>query len=107
MVEAVPEPGEAGKVVPHENVTVTLDYPIQFGEQIIEELTFRPLTAKDMSKSSAGLQTLVSQKTILEYAGFLSGQPPHIIDLLQGCDAIKVIGAVSVFLAPSHASGAK
>lgn len=98
---------ETGAVVPQESVTVTLVYPIQFGERSIASLTLRPLTAKDMRRSSARLDTLMAQKTILEYVGYLSGEPAHIVDLLSAPDAIVLIGAVSGFFAASHATGKK
>lgn len=96
-----------GEIVPHEPVTVTLVYPIKFGEQTITELKFRPLTGKEMRLSSGSARDLFAQSTLLEYAGILSGQPLHIIDLLQGVDAIEVIEAITGFFIASRKTGPK
>lgn len=100
-------PEEESPIVPQEANSVTLIYPIKFGESTITELTFRPLTAKEMRRTKANINQIMAQSTILDYAGYLSGQPSHIIDLLAGPDAIAVIGVVSGFFAPSHATGPK
>ena len=105
--EAKEDEKPKGPIVPQESVTVPLSYPVKFGETTIDCLTFRPLTAKDMRRSSANLTTLMAQETVLEYAGYLSGKPGHIIDLLSGPDAINVIAAVSGFFLPSHGTGPK
>ncbi len=111
MSDIQPEPEDDAKetsaIVPQEPVTVQLMYPIKFGETEITELTFRPLTAKEMRRTSANLQEILAQSTILDYAGYLSGKPKHIIDLLMAPDAIVVIGVVSDFFGASHATGPK
>ena len=96
-----------GSIVPHEPVTLPLVYPIKFGEQTITELTFRPLTGKEMRLSSGSARDLFAQSTLLEYAGILSGQPLHIIDLLQGVDAVEAIEAVTGFFIASRKTGTK
>ncbi len=96
---------EEGSIIPHEPVSVTLVYPITFGETTVTKLTFRPLTGKDMRLSSGSARDLFAQGTMLEYAGVLSGQPMHIIDLLQCADAVEVIEAVTGFFIPSLKTG--
>ena len=94
-------------IVPQTAKTIPLDYPIKFGEREISQLVLRPLTAKDMRRSSATMQTIMSQSTMLEYAGYLSGEPPHIIDKLEASDAIDVIMAVTGFFEASRKTGPK
>lgn len=94
---------ELGDVVPHEPVTVKLTYPITYGSRTIESLTFRPMTAKDMRRCRATTR----QGMLFELASFLSGETSQVIDLLQGCDAVAVMGEIGVFFGPSHATGTK
>ncbi len=96
-----------GSIVPHEPVTLELVYPIRFGEQTITKLTFRPLTGKEMRMSSGSARDLFAQSTLLEYVSILSGQPLHIIDLLQGVDAVEAIEAVTGFFIPFQKTGTK
>lgn len=88
-------------VVPHEPVTIPLVYPIQFGERRIGSLTLRPLTAKEMRRTQ-GKNTM---SIMLDYAGYLSGEPPQVIDLLQAVDAVEVTNAVTDFFGVSHRTG--
>ena len=98
---------KAGSIVPQEDASVDLVYPIEFGEQTITRLTFRPLTAKEMRRGKGKLSTIQDQSTILEYAGFLSGQPTQVIDKLSAPDALEVIEVVAGFFIPSRGTGPK
>jgi hypothetical protein len=84
-------------------VTVKLRKPIQFGSQVIEELTFRPVTAKDLRR----LPVLdgFSMDTVLVLAGRLSGQPDPVIDKLTGADLAEVIDLVTGFMPASRPAG--
>jgi hypothetical protein len=84
-------------------VTVKLRKPIQFGSQVIEELTFRPVTAKDLRR----LPVLdgFSMDTVLVLAGRLSGQADPVIDKLTGSDLEEVIDLVSGFMPRSRKGG--
>lgn len=107
MSEIVEEPTDVteGPIVPHESGTVTLYYPIQHGERLIESLTFRPLTAKEMRRSAGTVMDMMSVKSQLDYAGFLSGETSQVIDKLQAADVIQVVGVISLFFGVSHGTG--
>lgn len=84
-------------------VTVKLKHPIALGSQTIEELTFRPVTGKDMRRLPMidGLE----MDAILTLAGRLSGQSDPVIDKLTGEDLEEVISLVSGFMPGSRVGG--
>lgn len=91
---------ESAEVPP---ITIELTCPITFGERRIESLTFRPLTAKDLRRvTTPPAQTMAMT---LELAGYLSGETSQVIDMLQGVDAMAVIGAVGDFFGDSRGTG--
>lgn len=84
-------------------VTVKLKTPIQFGSQLIEELSFRAPTGKDFRRLPivSGLEL----DTVLVLAGRISGQPDAVIDKLTGDDLEEVISLVSGFMPGSQQTG--
>jgi hydroxylamine reductase (hybrid-cluster protein) len=78
-----------------EPVTVKLREPLEFGKEIIVELTFRPPTAKDLRKLQ--IRTGFELDYVLRLAGTLSGQPDVVIDKLAGEDLEEVVAVVSGF----------
>ena len=94
-----------GDIVPHEPVTIQLIYPVMFGTRKIESLTIRPTTAKDFRRCKTSANHEVPWQ--LELAGFCSGEPPQVIDLLQAPDAVEVLGAMANFLVVSRRTGTK
>lgn len=84
--------------------TVKLRSPIQFGkDQLIEELTFRPPTAKDFRRLA--IVSGYEMDTVLTLAGRLSGQPDAVIDKLTGGDLEEVIAIASGFMPGSQSTG--
>lgn len=80
--------------------TLKLQYPITWGDEVIETLEFRRMKAKDMRK----LPDDDGGKTIILISR-LTGHPPSVIDEM---DAIDLAGAgeiVAVFLPKSPETG--
>lgn len=86
-----------------EPVTMKLKRPITQGSQVIEELTFRPATAKDFRHLPT--VTGFEMDTLLTLAGRLSGQTDPVIDKLEGDDLEEVIALVSGFMPGSRRTG--
>lgn len=84
-----------------EPVTVKLRHPIQFGKELIEELTFRPVTGKDLRRLPQGGEMDVT----LALAGRLSGQPDPVIDKLTGDDLRDVLRTVNDFFSGGPPTG--
>ena len=78
-----------------ENYTLTLKQPIEFGNSIIEELTFKEGTALEMRSIKPGM----SMGELLDIAGKLSGQPKSVINKLKAEDANAVVEYVGNALA--------
>lgn len=87
-----------------ESRTVKLRTRIELGSQTFTELTFRPLTAKDLRHLPiiAGLE----MDALLALAGRLSGQSEPVIDLLSGEDLEEVIEIVKGFMPGGRRTGA-
>ena len=86
-----------------ERKIVKLRHPITVGTETTQELSFRPIKGKDMRRiKTPAAQSLAMT---LELAGYLSGQPTHVIDELQGDDLTEVMQVVTGFLGGSPATG--
>jgi hypothetical protein len=83
--------------------TVKLRTPIEFGSQRIEELTFRPVTGKDVRRFqvAAGFEI----DACLTLAGRLTGQPDAVIDKLSGDDLEEVIEIAALFMPGGRRTG--
>lgn len=86
-----------------ERKTVKLRAPIQFGSETITELTFRPVTGKDLR--SLRMRDDYPMEFALALAGKLAGQPDAVIDMLAGQDLEEVVAIASGFMSSSPATG--
>lgn len=86
-------------------VTITLAHPITFGSQMVTELRFRPLKAKDLRRMQAPPERSLAM--LLELASFLSGETEQIIDELESDDLHKVLEVVGGFFAGSQPTGSE
>jgi hypothetical protein len=84
-------------------VTVRLKYPITHGRQVIEEMTFRPITGADYRRVRTPKDHPLAMT--MEFAGYLSGQPTQVIDKLKGADLRRVTDVVGGFLSGSPETG--
>lgn len=84
-------------------ITLKLRKPIQFGQETIAELTFRPSKAKDFRGVKA--DRAYPFDFALELAGRLSGQTRGIIDELSGDDLEEVIEIVNGFTPGGQPTG--
>lgn len=83
-------------------VIVKLRKPITFGGRTVEQLTIRPLKAKDLRrlKESDG-----RMGNALNFASYLSGEIAEVIDELEGEDLGEVIDAVNGFFLAIQGGG--
>jgi len=86
-----------------ESVTLKLQTPIQFGSEVIEELTFRPPTAKDYRLLPA--RDGYPFATLLALAGKLTGKPDAVIDKLAGADLDAVLEIAGSFMKGGRPTG--
>lgn len=86
-----------------ESRTVKLRSPIEFGPKRIEELTFRPVTGKDLRgfRITPGLEI----EAMLVLAGRLAGQVDAVIDQLTGEDLEEVLAIAADFLPGTRRTG--
>lgn len=81
---------------------IKLQYPIEYGESHITELRFpRRLKARDLK----GLSATPGFDELLTLVGRLSGQPPSVIDELDGADLEAAVGVVTDFLPGGRGTG--
>ncbi|UQZ89532.1 hypothetical protein C4J81_15350 [Deltaproteobacteria bacterium Smac51] len=78
--------------------TVKLAEPVEYGDVAVTALEFRKLRAKHLRRFSVAELENPSLDALLDLAANLSAQPPELIDLLGGADALSVINVVSDFL---------
>ena len=84
-------------------VTVTLNYPVQFGDELITELTCtRRVRFADMADTPAGSLTMADMARII---GRLTGQDRQIIMRLEGDDIARVMEAATPFLGNGRTTG--
>lgn len=85
-------------------VTVTLNYPIQFGDELVTELKFtRRVRLSDMAENAVGTMTMGDMARII---GRLTGQDRAVILRLEGDDIPSVMEAASPFLMNGRKIGA-
>lgn len=88
----------------NDRTEIQLVHPIEFGERTIEVLRFRRLKAKDVRRLTCD-PVKQPLRAMLEIAGYLTGEPQPVIDLLEGEDVMKVIETASLFFAASPLTG--
>lgn len=86
-----------------EPITITLAHPITIGAETIESLQFaRPLCAGDMRGVPVGNMCF---EHITLVAGRMCGQPPKVMESLQGEDFTAVVDLMTRFLASGRKTG--
>ena len=84
-------------------VTVKLNYPIQFGDELVTELKFtRRVRLSDMAENAVGTMTMGDMARII---GRLTGQDRQIIMRLEGDDIARVMEAATPFLGSGRTTG--
>ena len=84
-------------------VTVTLNYPVQFGDELVTELKFtRRVRFSDMADASAGTLSMADMARII---GRLTGQDRQVIMRLEGDDIARVMEAATPFLGSGRTTG--
>ena len=83
-----------------ESETVRLEFPVQHGGEVIEELVIKRPKAKHLRGMAQGT---VSE--VLDLMGKLSGQPPSVIDELSLEDFEKAQEVVEGFMPPGQMAG--
>ena len=78
-------------------VTVHLDYPIEYGDETITEVTLRRAKGKDVK----ALPPEPGVSDLLNLAGKLGGLMPKVLDELDASDAMKLVEVVNVFFGGS------
>lgn len=78
-----------------EPVIIKLDKPITFGSRTVEQLTIRPVKAKDLRHDKDTDSGMVRTLAMLSR---LSGEPSQVIDELEGNDLKRALKAVNDFL---------
>jgi len=82
--------------------TLTLLYPIQFGEnRTVSELEFNRLKGKHIKKLS-GTPTMAD---LLELASKSASEPPALFDEMDAEDVLRVTEVIGDFLASSRKTG--
>lgn len=82
--------------------TITLRHPVVHGAESITELTFsRAVKGKDLR----GLPLSMGFEHLLILAGRLCGQPPSVMEQLEGEDLLTVVETAGVFFAPGRPTG--
>jgi hypothetical protein len=82
-------------------VKVKLKEPVQFGTELVSELTFRKPKGKDFRRFPAS----PTMGDILDLVGTLSGQPKAVIDELGVEDLAEVSAVVEGFIPGGRATG--
>jgi len=82
--------------------TFKLNMPVQFGERTITELQLRRPKGKDLRKLKGG-ETSIGD--ILDIASKLAGEPPAVIDELDGEDSLRLAEVIGDFLGNSRRTG--
>lgn len=88
-----------------ESVNIKLAYPIQFGEELIEELDVRPMNAGDQRRMKT--EGNLPLPLVAELAMYLTGQPQVIIDEVTGSDLKTLNVVVLGFFTSSQQTGAE
>lgn len=84
-------------------VVITLQTPVSQGTESITTLEFkRPLKGRDLK----GLPLEFGFEHLLVLAGRLCGQPPSVMDQLEGEDLLAVVETAGAFFGPGRQTGA-
>lgn len=84
-------------------VTVKLNYPIQFGDELVTELKFtRRVRFADMADAPAGSMSMSDMARII---GRLAGQDRQVVMRLEGDDIARVMEAATPFLGNGRTTG--
>lgn len=84
-------------------VTVKLNYPVQFGDELVTELKFtRRMRFSDMAEASARSLNMGDMARII---GRLTGQDRLVIMRLEGDDIARVMEAATPFLGSGRTIG--
>lgn len=81
--------------------TLTLKTPVQFDDERIETLTFKPLLARHLRKVSAK----PTFDDLLNLVGDSTGKNLSVINLMTASDAMAAVGIVSDFLTDGQETG--
>ncbi len=84
-------------------IKIPLAYPIQFGEELIEELEVRPMNAGDQRRMKT--EGNLPLPLVAELAMYLTGQPQVIIDEVTGSDLKTLNIVVLGFFTDSQKTG--
>jgi hypothetical protein len=82
-------------------VTIKLQYPVEFADELIDEITLRRATGKDL-RSMKGQNGVADS---LALASRLSGCLPAVFDLMDAADVSAVLEEVGNLVAPGRATG--
>ena len=86
---------------PTPSVIYKLDYPMEYGEELIEKIEFKRLKLKHVK----GLGREVSVETLMKLAGKSSGRPPSFFDELDASDGMAIGEIMGSFLENSQTTG--
>lgn len=86
-----------------ESVTIPLAHPIQFGEELIEELVVRPMNSGDQRRMKT--EGSLALPMVAELSMYLTGQPQVVIDEVTGVDLKALNMVVLGFFTSSQATG--
>jgi hypothetical protein len=103
-MSAPPEEKKPGR----EPVTVTLNYPIQFGQELVEELTIRATAKAFRNFEVQGTQDgrMVFKPYELAILGLaMAGKPRAMVDLMDPSDMQEVATIVLGFIENGRATG--
>lgn len=79
-----------------EAITITLEHPLTMGTEIVAELKFaRPLCASDLR--GVPVSNMCFEHVMLA-AGRMCGQPPKVMESLEGVDFKAVVNIMLRFL---------
>lgn len=80
----------------------SLKEPIQWGEELVKEVSIRPLKAKHLKK----MATSPTYADMLVVVGHMIDRPSAFVDELSAEDATSLIGKVGDFLGGGQETGA-
>lgn len=85
-----------------EPIIITLQTPVSLGSESITQLEFtRPLKGKDLR----GLPLTLGFEHLLILAGRLCGQPPAVMEQLEGEDLLAAVETAGAFFTPGRPTG--
>ena len=82
--------------------TYKLQYPVEYGDQVITELKIRQPRGKELKLMP--MDTPKDFQPSHEIAAILCGQPPQLLDFLEKPDWMAVISMANDFLSPTENS---